>query len=99
MLPNFKYHPDPLSTGSIVESSNECECCGEQRGFIYSGPAYASEEYVECICPWCISSGLALSKLEVDFTDYAGIGGYGRWDEVERKEKEVVTFQNPGFSG
>ncbi|MCK5338820.1 MAG: CbrC family protein, partial [Bacteroidales bacterium] len=31
-LPKFKYHPDPLKSGSIVRSENECECCGKKRG-------------------------------------------------------------------
>ncbi len=31
-LPTFKYHPDPLATGSVIESNVECVCCGQARG-------------------------------------------------------------------
>lgn len=54
-LPSFKYHLDPLSTGSITESESICECCEESRGYIYTGPVYAEVELVDAICPWCIA--------------------------------------------
>ncbi|MBK1868507.1 CbrC family protein [Aestuariivirga sp. YIM B02566] len=50
-LPKFTYHPDPIATGSLVASEEICICCGQARGFIYKGPAYAVEELVDCICP------------------------------------------------
>lgn len=31
-LPTFKYHPDPVKSGSIQESETECLCCERQRG-------------------------------------------------------------------
>jgi hypothetical protein len=34
-LPTFKYHPEPVATGSVVLSQNECECCGKVREYIY----------------------------------------------------------------
>jgi len=43
-LPHFKYHPSPLSTGSIVESDAVCECCDQARGFMYNGSVYCREE-------------------------------------------------------
>lgn len=98
-LPKFKYHPDPVVTGSVEESDTECVCCGEARGFIYSGPVYAVEEYDQCICPWCIADGSAHDKLEASFTDDAGIGGYGMWDEVPEEVVEEVANRTPGFSG
>lgn len=78
-LPKFKYHPDPVGTGSIVESDVECCCCGKTRGYIYVGPVYAEEEYEECICPWCIADGSARKKLDARFTDEALVGGGGEW--------------------
>src|SRR5690606_1019313 len=81
-LPVFKYHPDPIGTGSIVESDTECACCGRARGYVYAGPVYSEEEYNECICPWCISDGSAHEKLDASFTDEDGVGGNGDWDQV-----------------
>lgn len=98
-LPEFKYHPDPLKSGSIVPSDNECECCGAKRGFIYTGPVYAEEELVDCICPWCISSGKAHEMYDDEFTDYDGIGDHGTWDDSEQEENEIVAFRTPGFAG
>jgi uncharacterized protein len=39
-LPVFRYHPDPIASGSIVASGAQCACCGARRGFIYTGPVY-----------------------------------------------------------
>jgi uncharacterized protein CbrC (UPF0167 family) len=96
-LPEYRYHPDPISTGSIVESSATCRSCGEPRGYIYTGPVYAEEELVDCICPWCIADGSAHEKLDAEFTDSAGVGGYGRWDPVPKQVAEEIAFKTPGF--
>jgi uncharacterized protein CbrC (UPF0167 family) len=98
-LPSFKYHPDPLATGSVVASDNECVCCGKARRFIYTGPVYALEGYPQCICPWCIADGSAHENLGASFTDEVGIGGYGRWDQVPERVIEEVAYRTPGFSG
>src|SRR5690242_14338438 len=98
-LPKFKYHPEPMRTGSVEKSAAKCVCCGQARGFIYTGPVYSVEEYDQCICPWCIADGSAHEKLEASFTDDAGIGGGGMWDEVSEAVTEEVAFRTPGFSG
>ena len=98
-FPEFKYHHDPIASGSIIQSDTDCECCGDQTGYIYTGPVYAEEELSDCICPWCISNGKAHEKFDAEFTDYDGIGGYGEWDETDEKERAEVAFRTPGFSG
>ena len=98
-LPKFKYHLNPTKSGSITESDAECECCGEARGFIYTGPVYAEEELDDCICPWCITSGAAHKEFDAEFTDIDGIGGRGIWDDVPDSTKEEVAFRTPGFAG
>jgi hypothetical protein len=40
-LPSFRYHPDPVATGSIEPSDAVCRCCGRARGYIYAGPVCA----------------------------------------------------------
>ncbi len=97
-LPVFKYHPDPLATGSIVASDTECERCGESRGYIYVGPVYAENEYDECICPWCIADGSAHEKFEASFTDESGVGG-DDWCTVAEEVIEEVAYRTPGFNG
>jgi uncharacterized protein CbrC (UPF0167 family) len=99
-LPVFKYHPDPLATGSVVASGTECECCGESRGYIYVGPVYAENEYDDCICPWCIADGSAHEKFEASFSDESGIGGdTGAWCPVAEQVIEEVAYRTPGFNG
>jgi uncharacterized protein len=98
-IPAFKYHPDPLATGSVKPSETQCECCGRQRGHIYVGPVYAVEELSECICPWCIADGSAHTKFDAEFTDSAGVGGNDESSEIPNEVVEEVAFRTPGFSG
>jgi uncharacterized protein CbrC (UPF0167 family) len=99
-LPAFKYHPDPVATGSVVASDTECECCGQSRGYIYVGPVYGENEYDERICPWCIADGSAHDNLEVSFTDENGVGGYeDAWCAVAEEIVEQVAYRTPGFNG
>ena len=98
-LPNFKYHPDPIATGSIIPSEVECKCCDERRGFVYVGPIFSVEELSECICPWCIADGSAHEKFDAEFTDASGIGGYSQPAVIPKAAVEEVAFRTPGFSG
>jgi hypothetical protein len=97
-LPTFRYHPDPIGTGSIVESDEECECCARRRGYRYEGPVYAVVE-IEIVCPWCIDDGSAHENLGCEFTDSAGVGDHGSWSPVPDAIAEHVTTRTPGFSG
>jgi uncharacterized protein len=98
-LPTFKYHPNPLATGSIGPSENRCVACGLARGFIYKGQPYAEEELIDVICPWCIADGTAHEKFDAEFTDIDGVGDYGRWDAVTTAIAEEVAYRTPGFIG
>lgn len=98
-LPTLKYHPDPIATESIKPSDTHCECCGQQRGYVYVGPVFSVEELSECICPWCIADGSAHAKFDAEFTDAAGVGGYSKTPVVPDAVIEEVAFRTPGFSG
>lgn len=98
-LPFFKYHPDPLATGSIEASENKCLACGLVRGFIYKGQAYAEEELIDAFCPWCIADGTAHRKFNADFVDPNGIGDYGSWEPVAKEIMEEVAYRTPSFTG
>ena len=99
MLPAFVYHPDPIGTGSVVESDAICASCNRSRGYIYTGPVYAVEELDRALCPWCIADGSAHSKFDAEFVDRAGIGDFSNRDKVPRNISEEVSFRTPGFSG
>jgi hypothetical protein len=98
-LPAFKYHPDPLKTGAIASSDEACACCGERRGFVYTGPVHSTREVDASICPWCIGSGEAHERFEADFTDTAGIGSHGVWTAVAPDIVREVAHRTPGFRG
>ncbi len=98
-LPIFKYHPDPVMTGSIKPSEAECVCCGRKRGYIYAGQVFAADDLSESICPWCIADGSAHIKFNAEFTDSAGVGGYAKPPVVPNSVVEEVAFRTPGFLG
>jgi uncharacterized protein CbrC (UPF0167 family) len=69
-LPVFRYHPDPVRSGSIKESASVCKSCGRARGFIYVGPVYAeADDLDDRFCPWCIADGSAAAKFDAYFTN------------------------------
>src|SRR5436309_610778 len=96
-LPVFRYHADPVSSGSVQESDQECICCREQRGHMYVGPVFAEDEIDEAVCPWCIADGSVHERYGAEFTDAASVG-LG-WEEVPTEIVEEVAFRTPGFSG
>jgi uncharacterized protein CbrC (UPF0167 family) len=95
--PEFKYHPDPLGTGSIEPSEDICEACEKARGYLYTGAIYTSHN-LERVCPWCIADGTAHEKFDAEFTDAAAIGDYGVWERVPWEVVQEVAFRTPGFS-
>ena len=91
-LPRFTYHPDPLATGSIVASSETCECCGEARGFVYWPTPYGPN-LIESLCPWCIDDGSAHEKLGAEFVDGHPLAR----DGIARPVIDEVTMRTPGY--
>ena len=98
-LPSFRYHPDPLATGSVIRSSAVCRNCGRERGYIYRGPVVAEEDLAGQLCPWCIADGSAAERLGAEFVDPAAVGDYGAWSPVPSSVAEEVARRTPGFTG
>src|SRR5262245_66367084 len=92
-FPVFKYHRDPIRSGSVVESRNTCKCCGIRRGYTYVGPVYAEQALDESICPWCIAEGSAHTKFDATFIDEAALPD-GLSDGVIRE----VAWRTPGYN-
>jgi uncharacterized protein CbrC (UPF0167 family) len=92
-LPEFRYHPDPIVSGSVVASDEKCLCCGQARGYIYTGPVYAEEDLDECLCPWCIADGSASSKYEATFVDSEAFP-----EETPEETVTEICERTPGFS-
>jgi hypothetical protein len=98
-LPAFRYHPEPIATGSVAPSDRVCRCCGSARGFIYTGPTYAETDLDNGLCPWCIADGGAHQKFSAAFTDLDSIGNTDLWPPVAPAVAEAVAFRTPGFQG
>jgi uncharacterized protein CbrC (UPF0167 family) len=95
-FPEFPYHPDPLKTGSIVASALPCAFCGHRFGFIYTGPVFASDDFVEGpLCPWCIADGSAALRMRIEFTDVRSDVP----DDVPGRVLDEITERTPGFNG
>jgi uncharacterized protein CbrC (UPF0167 family) len=92
-LPQFRYHPDPLDTGSITESDAECARCGEKRGFIYAGPVYADGDFEDALCPWCIADGSAARSLGATFVDSEAFA-----DDTPDAVITEISERTPGFA-
>jgi len=98
-LPTFRYHPDPIATGSIEPSTLSCVACKRARGHIYVGPVYGLLELREQLCPWCIADGSAHERFGCEFADRGGgIGGYGSWERPSTEILKEVALRTPGFS-
>ena len=67
-LPRFPFHRNPMESGSIRESDNACDCCGQKRGVAYTGNIYCRAN-PETLCPWCIENGAAQRKYSASFFD------------------------------
>ncbi|MBO6938257.1 MAG: CbrC family protein [Deltaproteobacteria bacterium] len=93
-LPTFRYHPDPIGTGSVVTSDARCLVCEASRGYIYTGPFFAEEEVEEELCPWCIASGDAAARFDGIFVD-----DWGLTDNIPDSVVAEITQRTPGFSG
>lgn len=99
VLPSFKYHPNPVETGSFEARDVTCASCGEFRDYVYVGPVYAESDLEQAICPWCIKSGLAHDKFGAEFTDSAAIGDYDATFAPPSDVRAEVAFRTPGFNG
>jgi uncharacterized protein CbrC (UPF0167 family) len=92
-LPVFKYHRDPIQSGSVVESNQTCRCCGKSRGYIYTGPVYSEEDLDDMICPWCIADGSAHLKFEAAFMEETAMP-----DGIPAGAVQEVAWRTPGYN-
>jgi uncharacterized protein CbrC (UPF0167 family) len=93
-LPKFKYHPDPIATGSVkVDSDTPCLGCNRIRGYIYTGPVYTERNFIldDHLCPWCIADGSAALKFGATFNDT------GTAEGISSEVRTEVETRTPGF--
>lgn len=92
-MPVFRFHPDPVATGSVVASDDTCLCCRRARGFVYDGPVYTESEPSGPLCPWCIADGTAHAQLDVTFVDDEAFEGV-----LPETTAAEITQRTPGFA-
>lgn len=92
-LPSFRYHPDPVSTGSVVASDGKCDVCGASRGALYRGPIYGRFTDRPVVCPWCIAEGSAAAGYDLKFTDVSQIPA-----DVPSDAVQTIVRRTPGYS-
>lgn len=92
-LPFFRFHPDPLGTGAIVRQAGHCVCCNQDVDYLYVGPSTSIHDLEEKLCPWCIASGEANEKFDVEFSDPQPLEDAG----ISPDLIEEVTCKTPGY--
>lgn len=92
-LPVFKYHPNPVATGSFEACDAHCGCCGEARGYLYRASFYCAGEHPD-LCPWCIADGAAANKWNGMFSDSCPLSEA----DVPASIIEEVCQRTPGYS-
>jgi uncharacterized protein CbrC (UPF0167 family) len=93
-LPTFKYHPDPVATGSVrAQDDTPCLSCNRIRGYVYVGPVYSEKfHYLSgCLCPWCIADGSAAKRFQATFADS------GTMQDVSEQVRDEIACRTPGF--
>lgn len=97
-IPAFRYHPDPVSTGSIVElPAAVCPVCERSTGWAYAATPYAIGTHRD-ICPWCIADGSAGRTLAARFVDVHWFDDdppapLDRLDELAMRTPGFVSWQ------
>jgi len=92
-LPAFRYHPEPVTSGSVEEATVDCVACGKRRSHVYVGPVYAEDDYSGRLCPWCLADGTAARKLGAAFTEV----GTDVPPQLTASVLDELAHRTPGF--
>ncbi|MBP2048282.1 uncharacterized protein CbrC (UPF0167 family) [Streptomyces griseochromogenes] len=87
VLPRFAYHS---RAGVVAPTDAPCVCCGQERGWVYTGPVYGAGAPDAGICPYCIAFGKAAERYGATFNDL--IDG----DVPEEVAREILE-RTPGI--
>ena len=95
----FRYHPDPVETGSVVPSDATCRLCGVARGFVYAVTLYGDvdPELEGHLCPWCIADGSA-ARAGAAFVDVHGVTAPPEvLEELEQRTPSYASWQGDSW--
>ncbi|WP_161831483.1 CbrC family protein [Pseudovibrio sp. POLY-S9] len=91
-IPHFEYFRDPVENGCVVEKASVCQCCQQEKHFMYVGPIYCVDDVSE-VCPWCIADGSAAAKWSASFNDVYDVPSGVSQDVIE-----TIAARTPGYS-
>ena len=96
--PKFKFFPNLLSSKSVIESSEPCQCCGKVDKYSYVAGMFCEEEIVH-LCLNCIANGEAAKKFKGEFYDRKAIANRttdkDATDEIMYRTPTYVSWQDP----
>lgn len=93
-LPSFRYHPDPLRSGSLAPSDATCRACEVARGQVYTGPVFSEvDDLSDALCPWCIADGRAHELFAATFVDSEALD-----ESIPPEAAATITERTPGFN-
>lgn len=99
-LPEFNYFTRGALEAVIKASDEVCDCCGQRRGHLYTGPFYTAAREVD-LCPHCIADGSAAAKYDGSFNDIVVTFGDHVIDAEAAKAPEAVInellHRTPGY--
>jgi uncharacterized protein len=89
-FPRFRFHSDPIATGSARPSESPCRCCGFARGFVVGG-VYSTHHLDDSICPWCVADGSAAERFDASFVQDVEV-------PVSADDYREVLERTPGYT-
>jgi len=93
-LPKFKYHPNPLETGTFKQDETEiCDCCEKETEIYYDGGMFAEDEVVY-LCPSCIHTGKASDFFNGGFTDWLDNTDSCSEEVIDEIRKRTPTYSS-----
>jgi len=100
-LPAFTYFTRGALEAVVKASDEVCDCCGQRRGYLYTGPFYTTMREVD-LCPHCIADGSAAAKYEGAFNDIVvEFDGHVIDAEAAKAPQSVIDallHRTPGYS-
>lgn len=93
-IPHFKYHLDPLKTGSAEKREFICACCQQSSHYAYTGTQISIQDPEKALCFVCIKNGSAAQKFDLKFTWFRTDS-----DRVDPAEIEELENRTPGYCG
>lgn len=95
-IPTFRYHPDPVATGSILERPGKvCPACDRSTGWAYVTTPYSVGTHPD-LCPWCIADGTAAVRFGASFIDVYWLDGQQPPAPLDRLDE--LAHRTPGFA-